>query len=80
MEPSTASILQGQRWVPGTIAEVTEPVSFLVKLVRGQLVQIRICNDHGELQIPQEEEEGIQMDMAPTEPHTRLGLKHGQRC
>ena len=65
---------QGQRWVPGTIAEVTGPVSFLVKLVSGQLVrrhqdQIRIRkNDHGEMEIPQEEEEDIQMDTAPTEP------------
>jgi hypothetical protein len=64
---------QGQRWVPGTIAEVTGPVSFLVKLGNGQLVRrhqdhIRVRkNDHGEMEIPQEEE-GIQMDTAPTEP------------
>ena len=65
---------QGQKWLPGTIAEITGPVSFLVKLTSGQLVRrhqdhIRHRkNDLGEVASQQEEERVIEVDTSPAEP------------
>ena len=65
---------QGQKWLPGTIAEITDLVSFLVKLTSGQLVRrhqdhIRHRkNDLGEVASQQEEERVIELDTSPAEP------------
>lgn len=63
---------QGQKWTPGVIAEVTGPVSFLVKLAAGQLV--RRHQDHLrirynlEIEEPPDKEEGGEIATQEEEP------------
>ena len=60
---------QGQKWLPGTIAEITGSVSFLVKLTSGQLVRRHQDHiRHRKNDLGEEEERVIEVDTSPAEP------------